>query len=174
MQILCRLYRNSTQYKNGKHVRDLSKLNRDLSNVLLITSDPDAFFLQPDNAIKVHQMSLQEVQVQVQQWCCGGTTIRKWQSAQQLCNSNACRAPSDLLLCRPQLEPWKLEAEDTKLLDLMPFLEAVVRTGVPDVRSVIRSYEGEDIPVAFRDRMSRLQSKSKGKRSFLGGLAPSR
>ena len=50
---LCRLYRNSTQYKDGKHVRDLSKLNRDLSNVLLITSDPDAFFLQPDNAIKV-------------------------------------------------------------------------------------------------------------------------
>ena len=34
-------------------MRDLSKLNRDLSNVLLITSDPDAFFLQPDNAIKV-------------------------------------------------------------------------------------------------------------------------
>jgi TFIIF-interacting CTD phosphatase-like protein len=51
--LLCRLYRNSTQYKDGKHVRDLSKLNRDLSNVLLITSDPDAFFLQPDNAIKV-------------------------------------------------------------------------------------------------------------------------
>lgn len=51
--MLRRLYRNSTQYKDGKHVRDLSKLNRDLSNVLLLTSDPDAFFLQPDNAIKV-------------------------------------------------------------------------------------------------------------------------
>ena len=59
---LRRLYRNSTQYKDGKHVRDLSKLNRDLSNVLLITSDPDAFFLQPDNAIKVGSQ-LQE--------CCG-------------------------------------------------------------------------------------------------------
>lgn len=43
-----------------------------------------------------------------------------------------------------------------------------MRTGVPDVRSVIRSYEGEDIAAAFRERMSRLQSKSKGKRSFLG------
>ena len=29
------------------------------------------------------------------------------------------------------MEPWKLEAEDTKLLDLLPFLEAVVRAQVP-------------------------------------------
>jgi hypothetical protein len=28
-----RLYRPETQYHNGKHVRDLSKLNRDLSQV---------------------------------------------------------------------------------------------------------------------------------------------
>lgn len=47
-----RLYRDSTQYVNGKHVRDLSKLNRDLKQVLLITADPHAFALQPDNAIK--------------------------------------------------------------------------------------------------------------------------
>jgi len=39
-------------------VRDLSKLNRDLSNVLLITADPDAYYLQPDNAIKVPQLHL--------------------------------------------------------------------------------------------------------------------
>lgn len=49
-----------------------------------------------------------------------------------------------------QLAPWKLEADDTKLLDLLPFLEAVVRTAVPDVRVVVRSYEGQDIPTAFR------------------------
>ena len=47
-----RLYRDSTQYVNGKHVRDLSKLNRDLKQVLLLTADPDAYALQPDNAIK--------------------------------------------------------------------------------------------------------------------------
>ena len=33
-----------------------------------------------------------------------------------------------------QLKKWKLEADDTTLLDLLPFLEAVVRTNVPDVR----------------------------------------
>ena len=49
-----------------------------------------------------------------------------------------------------QLAPWKLEADDTKLLDLLPFLEAVVRTAVPDVRAVVKSYEGQDIPTAFK------------------------
>ena len=31
---------------------------------------------------------------------------------------------------RMQLEPWKLDAEDTALLDHLPFLEAIVRSGV--------------------------------------------
>jgi len=48
-----RLYRDSTRYINGKHVRDLAKLNRDLGQVLLITADADAYDLQPENAIKV-------------------------------------------------------------------------------------------------------------------------
>lgn len=48
-----RLYRDSTSYIDGKHVRDLSKLNRDLKQVLMITADPDAYSLQPENAIKV-------------------------------------------------------------------------------------------------------------------------
>ncbi len=39
---------------------------------------------------------------------------------------------------RPQLKKWKLEPGDTTLLDLLPFLEAVVRTNVPDVRAVRR------------------------------------
>lgn len=38
---------------NGKHVRDLSKLNRDMRQVLFVTADPDAYALQPENAIKV-------------------------------------------------------------------------------------------------------------------------
>ena len=60
-----------------------------------------------------------------------------------------------------QLLPWKLEADDTKLLDLLPFLEAVVRTAVPDVRAVVRSYEGQDIPTAFKCGMtSQLYSTS--------------
>ena len=66
-----------------------------------------------------------------------------------------CRVATVLALsiangCAVQLDPWKLEAEDTKLLDLLPFLEAVVRTQVPDVRAVVASYSGQDIPTAFK------------------------
>ena len=48
-----RLYRSDTQYIDGKHVRDLSKLNRDLGKVMLITADPDAAGLQKGNAVMV-------------------------------------------------------------------------------------------------------------------------
>lgn len=48
-----RLYRPETQYHEGKHVRDLSKLNRDLSQVLFISADPDAYMFQPENTLKL-------------------------------------------------------------------------------------------------------------------------
>lgn len=57
-----------------------------------------------------------------------------------------------------QLDPWKLEADDTKLLDLLPFLEAVVSTQVPDVRKVVASYEGQDIATAFKYAPSHLMN----------------
>ena len=67
---------------------------------------------------------------------------------------------------------------DTVLLDLMPFLEAVVRQQAPDVRVVISSYEGKDIPATFRQRTRDLQNKMREKtaatkatpllKSFLG------
>lgn len=75
-----------------------------------------------------------------------------------------------------QLNKWTTsEKEDTTLLDLLPFLEAIVRTNVPDVRDVVRSYDGQDIPTAFRERMSKVQeAKSKRQhrgKGFLGGVA---
>ena len=122
-----RLYRDSTRYVNGTHVRDLSKLNRDLHQVLLITADPDAYALQPENAIK----------------------LPKWTTATH-------------------------DSGDTTLLDLLPFLEAIVRTNVTDVRDVVKSYDGEDIPKAFRERMAKVQeAKMKREKStskgWLGG-----
>ena len=49
-----------------------------------------------------------------------------------------------------QLEPWKLEPGDHTLLDLLPFLEAIYSTHRGDVRTVLKTYEGQDIPSAFR------------------------
>ena len=74
-----------------------------------------------------------------------------------------------------QLKRWKLEPGDTTLLDLLPFLEAVVRTNVPDVREVVASYDGEeDVTAAFRARMQQLQAQQaeqkQRRRGLLGGL----
>lgn len=49
-----------------------------------------------------------------------------------------------------QLKPWKLEEGDHALLDLIPFLEAIYKTNVRDVREVVAAYQGQDIPSAFR------------------------
>lgn len=118
-----RLYRDSTQYVNGKHVRDLSKLNRDMRQVMFITADPDAYALQPENAIKLS---------------------KEWKEG------------------------------DTMLLDLLPFLEAVVRTHVPDLRDVVKSYDGQEIPAAFRERMKRVQEQQAQRqqqpKGFLSGI----
>ncbi|GAA57102.1 mitochondrial import inner membrane translocase subunit TIM50 [Clonorchis sinensis] len=48
-----RLFREATRYRNGKHIKDLSCLNRDLSHVILIDWDPSAASLQPRNALIV-------------------------------------------------------------------------------------------------------------------------
>ncbi|RKP26158.1 HAD-like domain-containing protein, partial [Syncephalis pseudoplumigaleata] len=48
-----RFYRDATRYIDGKHVKDLSHLNRDLSQVIIMDSNPDAYSLQPENAVAV-------------------------------------------------------------------------------------------------------------------------
>ena len=68
-----------------------------------------------------------------------------------------------------QLKPWKLEGGDTALLDLIPLMEQIFRTNVPDVRVVVRSFEGQDIPSAFRERMLRLQQQKAAERRGLFG-----
>ena len=56
-----RLYRDSTQYVNGRHMRDLSKLNRDPAKVLLVTADPETASLQPENAVVVRPSTYHEI-----------------------------------------------------------------------------------------------------------------
>jgi import inner membrane translocase subunit TIM50 len=47
------LSRDATRYLNGAHVKDLSNLNRDLRQVVILDDDPAAYQLQPDNAIPI-------------------------------------------------------------------------------------------------------------------------
>ncbi|KRZ80182.1 Mitochondrial import inner membrane translocase subunit TIM50-C, partial [Trichinella papuae] len=51
--IMYRLFRDATKYVNGHHVKDLSRLNRDLSRVILIDWDPKSFQLQPENVLRL-------------------------------------------------------------------------------------------------------------------------
>uniref|UniRef100_A0A7N1A3Y0 Mitochondrial import inner membrane translocase subunit TIM50 n=1 Tax=Kalanchoe fedtschenkoi TaxID=63787 RepID=A0A7N1A3Y0_KALFE len=68
-----RLNRSATKYQNGKHYRDLSKLNRDPSKIIYLSGHALETSLQPENSV--------------------------------------------------QIKPWTLQADDTELVDLIPFLE---------------------------------------------------
>uniref|UniRef100_A0A0D6R1Q6 Mitochondrial import inner membrane translocase subunit TIM50 n=1 Tax=Araucaria cunninghamii TaxID=56994 RepID=A0A0D6R1Q6_ARACU len=104
-----RLSRDATQYVNGKHYRDLSKLNRDPTKVIYLSGHALESCLQEENAL--------------------------------------------------QIEPWKLESDDTALLDLIPFLEYVARHRPADIRPVIASYRGRDIATEFRERTKEHQRR---------------
>lgn len=104
-----RLSRNATRYLNGKHYRDLSKLNRDPSRVIYISAHAFESSLQPDNSVPI--------------------------------------------------KPWKLENDDTALLDLIPFLEYVALHRPADIRPVLASYQGRDIAKEFIERSKEHQRR---------------
>ena len=45
------LFKEHCVYKDGTHIKDLSKINRDLSKVIIVDTDENSFKLQPENAI---------------------------------------------------------------------------------------------------------------------------
>ncbi|KAJ1654386.1 mitochondrial inner membrane protein required for protein import [Dispira simplex] len=49
--IMYHLFRESTRYEEGKYVKDISKLNRDLSKVVAVDSNPNAYAHQPQNTL---------------------------------------------------------------------------------------------------------------------------
>ncbi|PKI77514.1 mitochondrial import inner membrane translocase subunit TIM50 [Punica granatum] len=112
-----KLNRSATKYQDGKHYRDLSKLNRNPGKVIYISGHASESCLQQENCV--------------------------------------------------QIKPWKLEADDTALLDLIPFLEFVATRPPQDIRPVLASYEGKDIPKEFikrsQDYQRRMQEQRQGR-----------
>jgi import inner membrane translocase subunit TIM50 len=51
--IMYPLFRAHTRYINGKYVKDLNFLNRDLKKVVMLETNPDAWSANPDNTIKL-------------------------------------------------------------------------------------------------------------------------
>ncbi|KAM3717144.1 Mitochondrial import inner membrane translocase subunit [Dirofilaria immitis] len=52
-KIMYKLYRDCCKYMNGVYVKDLSKLNRDLSKVIYIDFDPESFRFNPENVLRL-------------------------------------------------------------------------------------------------------------------------
>lgn len=69
-----------------------------------------------------------------------------------------------------EIRPYKLETDDTVLLDLMPFLESICRSNITDVRQVVRSYKGLDVPTEFKRRMKEAQERNKERQTKSRGL----
>ncbi|KAA8914853.1 HAD-like domain-containing protein, partial [Sphaerosporella brunnea] len=51
--IMYPLFRAHTRYVDGKYVKDLNYLNRDLSKVVMLETNPDAWSANPDNTVKL-------------------------------------------------------------------------------------------------------------------------
>lgn len=48
-----RLYRDHTTFQNGVYLKDLSRLNRDLSKTIIVDNNPDNFQMHPENGIYI-------------------------------------------------------------------------------------------------------------------------
>lgn len=78
------------------------------------------------------------------------------------------------------LEKWKGDPKDKGLVALIPFLEYVASMGFEDVRPVLKSFEGTNIPVEFARREKLMREKfqkelteqqAKRPKRGVGGLA---
>lgn len=90
------LFREATRYENGKIIKDLNALNRDLGHIIMVDTKPDSWAHQPENAIK--------------------------------------------------LKPWKGNADDRGLVELIPMLEWIATENVKDVRPILATFEGSEDP----------------------------
>jgi mitochondrial import inner membrane translocase subunit TIM50 len=48
-----RLYRDATYYRNGVHVKDLNRLNRNVRRMIVLDDDPAEVALNPENLLRV-------------------------------------------------------------------------------------------------------------------------
>ncbi|KAM7463255.1 hypothetical protein LguiA_031376 [Lonicera macranthoides] len=78
-------------------------------------------------------------------------------------SGNALESSLQAENCVP-IQPWKGEAEDTQLLDLIPFLEYVARHRPADIRPVLASYQGRDIAKEFIERSKEHQKRMQGQK----------
>jgi len=116
----------SAELRNGTVIKRLDYMNRDLAKVLLLDDNPDAFQLQPENAIQI----------------------------------------------KPYVDVH--DKNDTTLIDLLPFLLAIVHDDVKDFRRCLDDLgtrDAEEIVTEYQMRLARKKGQEMNKRNRgLGGL----
>jgi len=114
------------ELKNGTLIKRLDYMNRDLAKVLLVDDNPNAFQLQPENAIQV----------------------------------------------KPYVDVH--DKNDKTLIDLLPFLLAIVHDDVKDFRQCLDdlgTHDADEIIIEYQMRLARKKEQELSKRNRgLGGL----
>jgi len=109
LYLMYRLYREATRFVDGKIVKDLSYLNRDLSKVIMLDTDADHVSTHRENAVV--------------------------------------------------LPKWKGDPKDKGLVAIIPFLESIAIYNPPDVRPILKAYEGKDIPLEYAKKEAQAKAK---------------
>lgn len=56
-----RLFRESCVFHRGNYVKDLSRLGRELNNVIIVDNSPASYIFHPENAVSFFRRRLQKV-----------------------------------------------------------------------------------------------------------------
>lgn len=105
-----RLFREHCVLHRGNFVKDLSRLGRDISQVIIVDNSPYSYLFHPRNAVPI--------------------TVRARASGWRVC----CQPHSALTHCHRRAQGWFFDPTDTELRELIPFLEDVSK--IKDVRKV--------------------------------------
>lgn len=114
----CRLFRESCVFHRGNYVKDLSRLGRDLSKVIIVDNSPASYVFHPDNAVRLPSALTCK-------------TFFIFCSLQLLLLVH--------LLLQVPVASWFDDMSDTELLDLIPFFEKLSK--VDNVYTVLK-HEG--------------------------------
>ena len=133
-----RLYRDSLRFVRGRYMKDLSQLNRDLRRVVAIDNDPLAMHLQQANAIIVKSF---EHGATATAAAAAGAAAVAAAAAAAAATTETTTTTTTSTTSPGNAPEGAMAPNDGTLLDLVPFLEAIVDRDVADVRVFIERYK---------------------------------
>ena len=107
-----RLFRESCVMYKSNYVKDLSRLGRELHNILIVDNSPASYIFHPENAVS-HSNVLPRAGMCL---CCSRTSLFDEQKA------------NVVMFLKVPVASWFDDMDDRELLDLIPFLEKLSAT----------------------------------------------